>query len=125
MPPHRIVIVDDSEVVLAMASAALETAGHSVRTAARWEELDNVLAGFSPHLILMDVNMPEIFGDHALMFFKEERNLSGVPILLFSDIDVEELAQRAEACGADGFVSKAWGVESLVEAVAKHLPNST
>lgn len=121
MPAYRIVIVDDSEIVLTMASAALESAGHTVRTAARWEELDKVLADFSPHLILMDINMPEIFGDHALMFFKEERNLSCVHILLYSDIDIQELEQRAKDCGADGFISKSWGVERLVEAVGEQL----
>ncbi|RLB56264.1 MAG: hypothetical protein DRI34_09420 [Deltaproteobacteria bacterium] len=121
MAGERIAIVDDSEIVLAMASTALESAGYTVRTAARWEELDRVIVEFSPGLIIMDINMPEILGDDALAFFKEARQLDDVPILLFSDIDVQELEQRARAAGADGFVSKSWSMERLLEEVGKHL----
>jgi PleD family two-component response regulator len=121
MAGKRVIVVDDSEVVLLMSSAALQSAGYEVRTLMRWEELDGTLKEFRPDLILFDVNMPEMYGDFALMFFKEERNITDIPILLYSDIDVGELEQRAKDCGANGFVSKTWGVERMVEVVGEHL----
>lgn len=121
MAGPKVIVVDDSEVVLLMTSVALRSAGYEVRTLMRWEELDDNLKDFRPDLILFDVNMPEMYGDFALMFFKEERNITNIPILLYSDIDVGELEQRAKDCGADGFVSKSWGVERMVEVVGEHL----
>jgi PleD family two-component response regulator len=121
MVGKRVIVVDDSEVVLLMSSAALQSAGYEVKTLMRWEELDGTLKEFRPDLILFDVNMPEMYGDFALMFFKEERNITDIPILLYSDIDVGELEQRAKDCGANGFVSKTWGVERMVEVVTEHL----
>ena len=121
MAGKRVIVVDDSEVVLLMSSAALQSAGYEVKTLMRWEELDGTLKEFRPDLILFDVNMPEMYGDFALMFFKEERDITDIPILLYSDIDVGELEQRAKDCGADGFVSKTWGVERMVEVVGEHL----
>jgi CheY-like chemotaxis protein len=121
MAGKRVIVVDDSEVVLLMSSAALQSAGYEVKTLMRWEELDGTLKEFRPDLILFDVNMPEMYGDFALMFFKEERDITDIPILLYSDIDVGELEQRAKDCGADGFVSKTWGVERMVEVVAEHI----
>lgn len=121
MAGKRVIVVDDSEVVLLMSSAALQSAGYEVKTLMRWEELDGALKEFRPDLILFDVNMPEMYGDFALMFFKEERDITEIPILLYSDIDVGELEQRAKDCGADGFVSKTWGVERMVEVVGEHL----
>jgi PleD family two-component response regulator len=121
MAGKRVIVVDDSEVVLLMSSAALQSAGYEVRTLMRWEDLDGTLKDFRPDLILFDVNMPEMYGDFALMFFKEERNITDIPILLYSDIDVDELEQRAKDCGANGFVSKTWGVERMVEVVGEHL----
>ncbi len=117
MLSKKVLLVDDSEIVLTMASAALESGGYEVRSIERWEDLDTMIMHFIPDLILMDVNMPEVFGDHALMFFKEERGLSRVPILLYSDIDEKELRQRAEACGADGYISKSWGIDRMLEVV--------
>ena len=121
MPGKRVIVVDDSEVVLLMSSAALQSAGYEVKTLMRWEELDGTLKEFRPDLILFDVNMPEMYGDFALMFFKEERDITDIPILLYSDIDVNELEQRAKDCGANGFVSKTWGVERMVEVVGEHI----
>jgi CheY-like chemotaxis protein len=121
MAGKRVIVVDDSEVVLLMSSAALQSSGYEVKTLMRWDELDGTLKEFRPDLILFDVNMPEMYGDFALMFFKEERDITDIPILLYSDIDVGELEQRAKDCGADGFVSKTWGVERMVEVVGEHL----
>lgn len=124
MDGKRVVVVDDSEIVLAMASTALEEAGYQVRTLLQWEELGKVLEEFPPDLILMDINMPEMYGDFVLMYFREERGLTNVPIMLYSDIDVGELEQRAKDAGADGFVSKTWGVERMVEIVNERLGSS-
>ena len=121
MAGPKVIVVDDSEVVLLMTSAALQSAGYEVRTLMRWEDLDDTLKNFRPDLILFDVNMPEMYGDFVLMFFKEERNITDIPILLYSDIDVGELEQRANDCGANGFVSKTWGVERMVEIVDEHV----
>lgn len=121
MAGPKVIVVDDSEVVLLMSSAALQSAGYEVRTLMRWEDLDDTLKDFRPDLILFDVNMPEMYGDFALMFFKEERDITDIAILLYSDIDVGELEQRAKDCEADGFVSKTWGVERMVEIVDEHV----
>jgi CheY-like chemotaxis protein len=121
MPNRTVFIVDDSEIVLDVVRDVLESADYKVRTMMRWEELDRTLKTVTPDLILMDVNMPEVYGDFALAFFRETRGLKTVPILLYSDIDVDELKLRAEESEADGFVSKSWGTERLVEIVNQHI----
>lgn len=122
MPAKKIFLVDDSQVILAIAGAALHSDDCEVQTGMSWEELDQMLKAGKPDLILMDVNMPGVTGDFAVSFFKEQRGLAGTPILLFSDIDVRELEQRAKDCGADGFVSKSWGTDRLRAEVRKYLP---
>ncbi|HOX42064.1 MAG TPA: response regulator [Myxococcota bacterium] len=113
----KVFLVDDSDLIRSMATMALEASGHLVRALPNWQELDAALAGDRPDLILMDINMPEMTGDFALTFFKEERGLVDVPILLYSDIDEQSLVMRAQACGADGYISKGWGLERLTETV--------
>ena len=121
MAEKRIFVVDDSDFILTATSEALRAAGYEVEALSRWEELDEALKAGTPDLILMDVNMPEMFGDFALMFFKEQRNISNVPILLFSDIEEKELEQRANECEADGFIAKGWGIERMLEVVKERL----
>ena len=49
-------------------------------------------------------------------FFKEAWGVTA-PIYLFSDIPEDELKERADEAGANGYISKSWGLEVLVEKV--------
>ena len=121
MKKNIVFVVDDSPIVLAVASAGLESAGFEIRTMSSWEEVDQALLCQRPDLILMDVNMPDVTGDSVIGFFKATRGIEDIPILLYSDLEEEELAQRSAACAADGFVCKAWGMDGLVNTVTLHL----
>lgn len=121
MEARTVFVVDDSQLILSMATMTLETAGHRVEALATWEQLDAALQRGQPSLILMDINMPEMTGDFALSFFREERGLKDVPILLYSDIDEGDLTKRALACGADGYISKTWGIERMLSTVEHFL----
>jgi two-component system, OmpR family, alkaline phosphatase synthesis response regulator PhoP len=118
MSAKTVFIVDDSEIVLDVARAALESADFRVETMGNWAELSELLKREVPDLILMDVRMPDAYGDTALMFFKETHGIENTPIYLFSDLPLEELEQRSRECQADGFISKSWGGERLVEEVS-------
>ena len=83
--------------------------------------LDNVAAfdtvqQAQPDLILLDINMPELFGDDVVAFFRGEWHIDA-PIYLCSDIPEEELQARAASAGADGYICKGWGLDALVQRV--------
>lgn len=109
---RRVLILDDSPVVLMAAQTALEKAGMSVLVAEDLAGLERQLAE-GPDLIVIDVNLPEAFGDDVSLVLKEVRALA-VPILLFSSLDEPELAARAQAAGVTGYVCKSAGVGALV-----------
>ena len=109
MSAKTVFIVDDSEIVLDVARAALESANFRVETMGNWAELSEFLKREVPDLILMDVRMPDAYGDTALMFFKETHGIENTPIYLFSDLPLEELEERSRECHADGYISKSWG----------------
>jgi DNA-binding NarL/FixJ family response regulator len=67
----------------------------------------------TPDLMLVDINMPQFFGDDIVSYIKDTWNLT-TPILLFSNVSEKELADAAKRCGADGYISKAWGMEEMV-----------
>jgi CheY-like chemotaxis protein len=115
----RILIVDDSPIILAAAKHALLEAGYEVETRGSVEEVGAHGAdGF--HLILMDVQMPELYGDDVAMVLRHERQIK-TPIYLFSTLDEAELAQRAADARVDGYISKASGTEHLIAEVRRIL----
>lgn len=118
----RVLVVDDSELALAEARHALEAAGYEVMTARDPGEAAGVLADRARRvdLVLMDVQLPEVYGDDAAAWLRARRDVRA-PILLFSDLPDEELRQRALDARVEGHVSKRAGLEAMLERVRSQL----
>jgi CheY-like chemotaxis protein len=115
----RILIVEDSPIIQAAAVHALATAGYEVAPRSTFDEL--LAAGVEGYdLILMDVQMPELYGDDVAMVLRNERGIT-TPIYLFSSLEPDELAERAAAARVDGYISKQQGMDHLVERVREIL----
>jgi DNA-binding response OmpR family regulator len=111
-----VIVMDDSPLVLEAVELSLRSAGFEVHTAATLEQLEARRASCKADLFVLDVEMPEAFGDDVGQLLKEVRNV-GVPILLFSNVDEIVLARRARDAGLAGYVSKAAGLGALVSRV--------
>ena len=92
----RMALVDDGVVV---------TCGRDLADLAR-------LKGVAFDLVLMDVDMPEAFGDDVTSWLLGEG--LNTPVYLLSSIPEAQLAPRAEECGARGFISKRIGIDGVV-----------
>ena len=117
--PKRVLILDDSSIVLELVGEALEAAGYVAVTAPDLAHLERGLAE-RPDLLVVDVNMPEAYGDDVGAVLRDVRGLA-VPIVLFSSIPESELAARAVEAGFTDYVSKDAGVEALVAKVVSIL----
>jgi DNA-binding response OmpR family regulator len=115
MTKPSVLLIDDSSLILAAARHALMTAGCEVTTALTLEELAAVPAN-NFDLILMDVEMPELYGDDIAAILRHERNVR-VPIYLFSSVQHDQLAALARDAGIDGFISKQDGMDAMVDRV--------
>lgn len=117
MEKRRILIIDDSEITLQMEKSVLEGRGYEVAATSTLMEFERVLAEFKPDLILTDIHMPEATGADICRTLKNEYKTQDIPIVLFSSLDDDELGTLAEQVGADGFLSKAHGLDALGEKV--------
>lgn len=117
MDQRRILLIDDSEITLAMEKAVLEARGYDVCATSTLMEFEKMLADFKPHVILTDIHMPEAKGTDICRTLKNEYNTQDIPIVLFSSLKDDELEALASQVGADGYLSKSHGVEALGEKV--------
>lgn len=114
-------LMDDSEMFLDITATALRDAGYDVVCA-------NSLAGLAeqrkqrgPDLVLMDVQMPEAFGDDVALTLRHAYGLAA-PIYLLSSLEESDLADRVQWAGIDGFISKRLGLDAIVQRVRTILP---
>ena len=117
MPKKKILLLDDSEITLEMERAVLEERGYEVAVATNLIEFQALLDGFQPEIILTDLVMPDVSGKDIVRVLKQDFHTERIPIVLFSSIPDEELAEIAEQAGADGYLSKSHGIERLGDMV--------
>ncbi len=116
----RILLMDDSVIFLEVTRAALEAVGYQVACASDLAELARVREETQQNLslVLMDVQMPEVFGDDVALTLRHSYGVT-VPIYLLSSLEDADLADRVKWADIDGFISKNRGVEAVVAAVQR------
>ena len=124
MSAKRILIIDDSELVLVMAKDALEGAGYEVFTAANGIEANSYIFSTTnrPDLIIMDIMMPLLDGNKKAKILKQQTHSQDIPIMFISSKPEEELAALVAESGVDGYICKPFspqGIVSSVKAVLK------
>jgi PleD family two-component response regulator len=113
----KILIIDDSEITLAMEKAVLEQHGYEVQAAATLLAFETILKTWRPNVILTDIHMPDVKGTDICRVLKTEYDTQDIPIVLFSSLSDGELEKLADQVGADGFLSKNHGLEQLAAKV--------
>ncbi len=109
----RVLLLDDSEISLEVASEVLKDNGFDVRATTSLERFDEVLGNWSPEVILTDVKMPGMTGNELCRVLKRRYETAHVPIVLCSSMGADELSKLARECEADGFVSKTENMDDL------------
>src|SRR5690349_13496843 len=110
---RRVLIFDDSPLALHMISDGLMEHGFEVRTAIDLVGFDRTLQSWQPHVILTDLDMPEISGGTLCAKLKANIVTARTPVVLFSAAPRDTLDEIARDAGADVAISKEDGVEHL------------
>jgi two-component system, response regulator len=71
-----------------------------------------------PGLILLDLNMPRMDGREALREIKSDPVLRSIPVVILTTSSEEEDILKTYDLGANSFISKPVGFESLVQLVS-------
>jgi len=110
-----ILVIDDEEAVLETAKGALELFGYNVLVAADGREGVNCFRENSRSItaVLLDMTMPVMSGEEALMHLKTIR--PDVPVVLSSGYDEDEATRRFTGKGLAGFVQKPYTAAALAE----------
>ena len=122
MAKQKILIVDDSELVLAMARDALEEAGYEVFAATNGIEANSYIFSVNkPDLIILDVMLPMLDGNKKAKLLREKEFSREIPILLLSSKSEDELRRLTAEAGADGFIRKPFTSAGIVASIREYL----
>jgi diguanylate cyclase (GGDEF)-like protein len=102
----RVLAVDDDPIVLESLQRLLEPQGIMLSVLSDPLRFWDRLEGFSPDLLLLDVDMPHVSGIELCRVLRNDMRWSGIPILFLTAYGDSETLQKVFAAGADDFVTK-------------------
>ena len=115
----RILVVDDEHLVSWSLEKALSEAGYSVDIAATGEEARQKFETLSPHVVLLDVRLPDASGLNLLQEFKaQDKDVIIIMITAYADVDSAVQTLRD---GAEDYVGKPFDLENIKHTVKKAL----
>src|SRR5215212_3841320 len=113
MPGEPILVVDDNAANLKLSRVLLTHAGYDVRTAEDAERAIELLALFTPRLILMDIQLPGMDGLELTRRLRADARTSRILIIAVTAYAMKGDRERALAAGCDDYVAKPIDTEAL------------
>ncbi len=110
---RRVLVMDDSDIILAAVTPALVDAGFEVRTASSLRRFLNAMHDWKPHVVVTDLYMPEMTGAQLCAWLREQVDTARTPIVMWSSAPGADLERIAPEVGADAYLSKDAGVTEL------------
>ena len=115
----RILVIDDEETLLRILGDRLQFAGYDVYTAHNGTEGLKKAGMTTPHLILLDIVMPDIDGYNVLLQLKKNRKTRSSPVLMLTSKNEEDAIDRAINMGAVDYIVKPFTVSVLLDKIDK------
>jgi two-component system OmpR family response regulator len=108
----RVLVVDDEPNIVDVIQMALRYQGFSVDSAANGRDAISKVTEFKPHLMLLDIMLPDMEGFDVAKRLGGER--ANVPIIFLTARDSTDDKIRGLTAGGDDYVTKPFSLEELV-----------
>jgi len=113
----HVLVVEDHEPMLGAIKSILEMRGYTVSTAVNGVDALQLMEEMGPDLLIVDILMPEMDG---YTFYEEVRKRPAwrsTPLIFLTSMAEREDIQRGRALGVNGYITKPFEPNDLLEAV--------
>jgi chemosensory pili system protein ChpA (sensor histidine kinase/response regulator) len=107
-------VVDDSLSVRKVLARALERDGWEVRQARDGVDALEVLQGYRPNVVLMDIEMPRMDGFELAGILRDVADYGSPPVVMITSRAGDKHRQRASELGVAGYVVKPYQEAELL-----------
>jgi two-component system alkaline phosphatase synthesis response regulator PhoP len=118
---QTILVVDDEPGALILAGIMLERAAFSVLKASSAQTARETLEQQTPHLILLDITLPDRNGIDVCVWIRQQPALEKTPVIMLSGLSDGVTIERCKAAGANDFLIKPIRYTDLLAKLRAHL----
>ncbi|MEM9005256.1 MAG: PAS domain S-box protein [Cyanobacteria bacterium P01_F01_bin.86] len=117
-----ILLAEDNEANIVTLSSYLQAKGYRILVATNGQEAIELAQAELPHIILMDIQMPDMDGLSAIEQIRQRPNLKNTPIIALTAFAMEGDETRCLAAGANKYLSKPVKLKQLVASIQELIP---
>jgi DNA-binding response OmpR family regulator len=119
---YRVLVIDDSLMMLNFMEKILSEANYDVVTAATAREGLLATSEQNPDLILLDYLLPDLRGDEVSRRLSEDHSTAHIPVVFVSSFAADLEQTQSKSANVLGTLSKPFTSDWLLKAVEQHLP---
>ena len=117
----KVLIIEDNRANMTLATFLLQSAGHTVLSAADAEAGLTLARGEQPNLILMDIQLPGMDGLEATALLKGDQATRDIPVIALTALAMKGDEERIRAAGCDGYVAKPMDYQDFLATITAQL----
>jgi CheY-like chemotaxis protein len=122
---HKVLVVDDDPIMHHVLKHYLERNGYEMLSATNGHEALDLAHRELPHLIVLDVRMPDMSGLAALRQLKESEVTKAIPVIVVTVNADRTTHMESEISGAAAFLTKPFRPAELLGLLQKLIPPGT
>ena len=119
-PKVRVLVVEDSPSLRIKLGLMLQESGFKVLEASDGLEAVERARMFKPHVVLMDIQMPNMNGYQATATIRKEAKLTDTKIIMLTGNSATDEVKKAISLGANDYIVKPFDIDHVVEKVFEH-----
>lgn len=117
----KILIIEDNQANLKLATLLLLNVGHTVLSAVDAESGLMLARSQHPELILMDIQLPGMDGLAATALLKQDPATAAIPVIALTALAMKADREKTKLAGCDAYIAKPLRYRELYEAINRLL----
>ena len=113
----KLLIIDDEIDFVKMVEMRVKSAGYAVITASDGMDGLKKAREEKPDLIILDIMLPEIDGNHVCKILKGDPDHKNIPIIILTARTQKKDEELAKEAGADAYLQKPFESEILLDKI--------
>jgi two-component system cell cycle response regulator DivK len=118
---ENILYIEDNPDNRLLIRRVLEAEGYRVFEAASAAEALQIITTHPPHLIIMDINLPEVDGYSLTSQLKSKREFKSIPIIALTANVMRGDREKSLQAGCDGYIQKPIDVDTFPAQIRSYI----
>jgi two-component system cell cycle response regulator DivK len=121
LKPKTVMIVEDNELNMKLFHDLLDAHGYrTLQTRSALEAL-KLARAHMPHLIVMDIQLPEVSGLEVTKWLKEDDELRSIPIVAVTAFAMKGDEERIRQGGCEAYLSKPISIATFIATIRRFI----